>query len=90
MAGVTLDRTAATYAVDIDTIPRLLIQNIEIVTGGASSVYGADAVSGVLNFIMRTDFEGLEVDANYGEKNQDGQANKRISVSLAKTSSMIG
>ena len=67
-------------AVDIDTIPRLLIQNVEIITGGASSVYGADAVSGVLNFVLRRDFEGLEVDANYGMINQDGQANKRISV----------
>ena len=67
-------------AVDIDSIPRLLIQNIEIITGGASSVYGADAVSGVLNFNLRRDFEGLEVDANYGMINQDGQANKRISA----------
>ena len=67
-------------SVDIDSIPRLLIENIEIVTGGASSVYGADAVSGVLNFVMRKDFEGLEVDANYGMINQDGQANKRVSV----------
>ncbi|SDQ42391.1 TonB-dependent receptor domain-containing protein [Brevundimonas sp. 374] len=71
-------------AVDVDTIPRLLIQNIEIVTGGASSVYGADAVSGVLNFVMRTDFEGLEVDANYGQKNQDGQANQRVSALIGK------
>ncbi|MGH6979552.1 MAG: TonB-dependent receptor plug domain-containing protein, partial [Brevundimonas sp.] len=67
-------------AVDIDTIPRLLIQNIEIVTGGASSVYGADAVSGVLNFILRKDFEGLEIDANYGMINENGEANKRVSV----------
>lgn len=67
-------------AVDIDVIPRLLIENIEIVTGGASSVYGADAVSGVLNFVLRKDFEGLEIDANYGMINQDGQANKRISL----------
>jgi outer membrane receptor protein involved in Fe transport len=67
-------------SVDVDTIPRLLIENIEIVTGGAASVYGADAVSGVLNFILRKDFEGLEIDANYGMINQDGQANKRISV----------
>lgn len=67
-------------AVDIDSIPRLLIENIEIITGGASSVYGADAVSGVLNFVLRRDFEGLEVDANYGMVNQDGQANRRISV----------
>jgi len=68
-------------AVDIDSIPRLLIQNIEIVTGGASSVYGADAVSGVLNFILRKDFEGLEIDANYGQINQGGgQTNQRISM----------
>lgn len=67
-------------AVDIDSIPRLLIENIEIVTGGASSVYGADAVSGVLNFVLRKDFEGLEIDANYGMINQEGQANKRISA----------
>lgn len=67
-------------AVDIDSIPRLLIESVEIITGGASSVYGADAVSGVLNFILRRDFEGLEVDARYGQINQGGEANKRISV----------
>ncbi len=71
---------AGNLAVDIDSIPRLLIENIEIVTGGASSVYGADAVSGVLNFQLRRDFEGLEIDANYGMINQDGQANKRVSA----------
>ncbi len=67
-------------SVDIDTIPRLLIESVEIVTGGASSVYGADAVSGVLNFQLRKDFEGLEVDAHYGQINQGGEANKRISA----------
>jgi outer membrane receptor protein involved in Fe transport len=72
--------SAGNLAVDIDAIPRLLIENIEIVTGGASSVYGADAVSGVLNFQLRRDFEGMEIDANYGMINQDGQANKRISA----------
>ena len=71
---------AGNLAVDVDSIPRLLIENIEIVTGGASSVYGADAVSGVLNFQLRRDFEGLEIDANYGMINQGGEANKRISA----------
>lgn len=66
-------------SVDVDTIPRLLIENVEIVTGGASSIYGADAVSGVLNFILRDDFEGIEVDANLGEINSNGELNKRIS-----------
>lgn len=72
--------SGGSLAVDVDAIPRLLIENIEIVTGGAASVYGADAVSGVLNFILRDDFEGLEIDANYGMINQDGQANRRISA----------
>lgn len=67
-------------SVDVDTIPRLLIENIEIVTGGASSVYGADAVSGVLNFVLRKDFEGLEIDGQYNEINQDGQAGQRLSI----------
>ena len=70
--------------VDVDTIPRLLIENIEIITGGASSVYGADAVSGVLNFKLRTDYEGLEIDANYAMINEDGQAAKRISLLAGK------
>ena len=71
-------------AVDVDSIPRLLIQNIEIVTGGASSVYGADAVSGVINFVLRKDFEGLEIAANYGMINQNGEANRRISALIGK------
>lgn len=67
-------------SVDVDTIPSLLIDSVEIVTGGQSALYGADAVSGVVNFIMKKDFEGLEVDATYAQINQDGQANKRISA----------
>ena len=69
-----------TLAVDVDTIPRLLIENVEIITGGASSVYGADAVSGVLNFILRKDFEGLEIDARYREVNQDHQGGTDIAA----------
>ncbi|MDP3406618.1 MAG: TonB-dependent receptor [Brevundimonas sp.] len=76
--------SAGSLSVDVDAIPRLLIQNIEIVTGGASSVYGADAVSGVLNFILRDDFEGLEVDANYGQINQNGEASKRFSALIGQ------
>lgn len=68
-------------AVDVSTIPRLLIQNIEIITGGGSSVYGADAVSGVVNYILRKDFEGLEIDGNYGQLVQDGAADtRRVSI----------
>lgn len=75
---------AGSLAVDVDAVPRLLIETIEIVTGGASSIYGADAVSGVLNFVLRKDFEGLEIDANYGMINQDGQASKRVSALIGE------
>ncbi|WP_372707070.1 TonB-dependent receptor domain-containing protein [Brevundimonas sp.] len=68
---------AGNLALDVSTVPRLLIENIEIITGGASSVYGADAVSGVVNYILRKDFEGLEIDANYGQLVQGGSADTR-------------
>ena len=67
-------------AVDVDTIPRLLIENVEVITGGAAAVYGADAVSGVVNFTLRKDFDGLEVDASLAEVNQDGQMSERLSA----------
>ncbi len=67
-------------AVDVDTIPRLLVARTEVITGGAAAVYGADAVSGVVNFIMRKDFDGLEIDASIAEINQDHQLSERLSV----------
>ncbi|MEP6343433.1 MAG: TonB-dependent receptor [Maricaulaceae bacterium] len=51
--------------VDLNTIPVSLIENVEVLTGGASSVYGADAVAGVVNFILDDDFEGFESNVGY-------------------------
>jgi outer membrane receptor protein involved in Fe transport len=51
---------------DLNQIPASLVDRIEVLTGGASAVYGSDAEGGVVNFIMRKDFEGVEVDATYG------------------------
>ncbi|HEX7238085.1 MAG TPA: TonB-dependent receptor [Gammaproteobacteria bacterium] len=50
--------------VDTSMIPTALIERIDIVTGGASAVYGSDAISGALNFVLRDDFEGVELQAN--------------------------
>ncbi len=47
---------------DLNQIPAQLIERTEVLTGGASSIYGADAVAGVVNFVMKRDFEGLEAD----------------------------
>ena len=51
---------------DLNFIPSAIVKRVEVLTGGASSTYGADAVSGVVNFIMDTNFSGLRLDANYG------------------------
>lgn len=51
--------------VDINNIPPALVERVEVVTGGASAVYGADAISGVVNFILKDDFEGVEATAGY-------------------------
>jgi iron complex outermembrane receptor protein len=50
---------------DINQIPAALIERVDILTGGASAVYGADAVAGVVNFILNTHFEGIKVTAGY-------------------------
>lgn len=52
--------------VDINMIPPSLIERVEVVTGGASAVYGSDAMAGVVNFVTKTDFEGFEVGGQYG------------------------
>lgn len=52
--------------VDINMIPPALIERVEVVTGGASAVYGSDAMAGVVNFVMKDDFEGLELGASAG------------------------
>lgn len=49
--------------VDTNTIPGGMVERVEIISGGASAVYGADAVAGVVNFVLKKDFEGLQVDA---------------------------
>jgi iron complex outermembrane recepter protein len=64
-------------AADLDQIPAALVERVEVVTGGASATYGSDAVAGVVNFIMKKDFDGLQVDGQLGENwhsNHNGYA----------------
>ncbi|MEM6908745.1 MAG: TonB-dependent receptor [Pseudomonadota bacterium] len=65
---------AETAIVDINAIPPSLIKSVEVFTGGASAVYGADAVTGVVNFVLDTEFDGVELGASGGISGQgDGE-----------------
>ncbi|WP_374472592.1 TonB-dependent receptor plug domain-containing protein [Phenylobacterium sp.] len=61
-----------TAGVDINAIPLAMIERVEILTGGASAVYGADGVSGVVNFILRKNFEGVDFRAQTGVSDAGG------------------
>lgn len=71
-------------AVDINTIPLDLIQRVDVLTGGASAVYGADGVSGVVNFIMKRDFEGLRLRGQAGISQRGDAGNRYIGVTAGK------
>jgi iron complex outermembrane recepter protein len=70
--GVGSPNTAITQpAPDLDQIPAGLVDHVEVVTGGASAAYGSDAIAGVVNFIMKRDFQGFQVDGQVGENWHD-------------------
>jgi outer membrane receptor protein involved in Fe transport len=69
--------TRETLAIDINVIPSALIESVEIISGGASAVYGADAVSGVVNFKLRDDFEGVRLDI-YGGISEIGADRRQL------------
>ncbi|HTI66785.1 MAG TPA: TonB-dependent receptor [Caulobacteraceae bacterium] len=58
--GVRVPATNITGTVDVNTLPQALVQRVDIVTGGASAIYGSDAVGGVVNYILDTKFNGLK------------------------------
>ena len=60
------DPNSIESAADLNFIPASLVKRVDVLTGGASATYGADAVAGVVNFVMDTDFTGFRIDANYG------------------------
>lgn len=60
-------RIGGRYDGDLEAIPSIAIDNIEILKAGASSIYGADAVAGVLNVRLKDDFDGFEMEASYGQ-----------------------
>lgn len=77
MDGIRVTPSSAAGVVDLNNIPAAMIERVEVVTGGASAVYGSDAIAGVVNFIMKKDFEGLDV--SFGNQiTQEGDAENKV------------
>jgi iron complex outermembrane receptor protein len=64
--GMRLPASNANGSVDIGTLPQTLMSRVDVVTGGASSVYGSDAITGVVNFVLDKNFSGVKYEANSG------------------------
>ncbi|WP_160152011.1 TonB-dependent receptor domain-containing protein [Microbulbifer sp. ALW1] len=73
-----------TSAVDVNTIPEDLIERVDVITGGASAIYGADAVTGVVNFILKDDFEGVKLSAFGSDTENGGAETTEVSVTFGQ------
>ena len=71
-----------TGLVDLSRVPDALIDRVEVITGGASAVYGSDAIAGAVNFIIRNDFEGLDVRYDYGTSTKNDAETNKISLTF--------
>lgn len=72
--------SAATGQVDTNTFPQALVSRVEVVTGGASSAYGSDAVGGVVNFILDKEYTGLKATVEYGETTYGDNPNSKFNI----------
>lgn len=75
---------SGTASVDINTIPNALIERVDVLTGGVSAVYGADGVSGVVNFVLKRDFEGIDARAQYGQSSRGDADNAYGSLTVGQ------
>jgi len=77
MASAPVAATGGGVFVDVNSIPIAAIERVEILTDGASAIYGTDAVSGVVNIILKSDFSGMETGGRYAFTHNDGQYAER-------------
>jgi iron complex outermembrane recepter protein len=78
--GQRLVPTNPNGAIDLNIIPTALIEGVDVITGGASAVYGSDAIAGVVNFRLRHNFEGVQVSAQHGASTHGGGEENSFSV----------
>ena len=72
--------TASTGSLDIKVVPTLLVDRVEVVTGGASAAYGSDAVSGVVNIVLKNNLQGIRATASGGISGQNDGEERRLSL----------
>ena len=82
MDGKRLPSFDSTGVADVNSVPTALIERIDIVTGGASAVYGSDAMAGVVNFILKKDFTGIEASASASEYEQGDGRSTNLSLTM--------
>jgi outer membrane receptor protein involved in Fe transport len=80
MDGKRVPPTLYNSAVDVDLIPQMFVSRVDIVTGGVSAVYGSDAMSGVVNYIIDHKFNGVKADASYGKSEMGDGAKSDASI----------
>ena len=68
--GHRVAQSNANGTVDVDNLPQMLMERVDVVTGGASAVYGSDAVTGVVNFVLNKNFDGVKYEAGAGTNNE--------------------
>ncbi|WP_278986072.1 TonB-dependent receptor [Sphingobium yanoikuyae] len=88
--GKRLSYNGVSQAIDISSIPLGALDRIEIITDGASAVYGSDAVAGVANIILKRGFDGMEVSARLGSATDGGDDQRQYSVVAGKTARNAG
>jgi outer membrane receptor protein involved in Fe transport len=72
--------------VDLNTIPAAAVERIEVLTDGASAIYGSDAIGGVINIILKSNYQGAEFQANYGISDRGDGARRGASFTFGQTS----
>ena len=70
--------------VSTDTIPSGFLKKLEVTTGGASAIYGADAIAGVVNILLRDNFEGIRAGYRYGTADASGEVENTIDLTVGK------
>lgn len=78
--GIRVPPTSTDGSVDINVLPQILIQKVDVVTGGASAVYGSDAITGVVNFVVDDTFTGVKTSAQVGTSSREDNDSWKVGV----------